>query len=67
MAYTINIDTNACAAHGDCADIAPEIFSVDDVALIVGTGPDELALAAAQVCPSVAITLTDETGATIFP
>ncbi len=67
MAYTISIDNEACAAHGDCADIAPEIFSVDDVALVVGTGPDELALAAAQVCPSVAITLTDETGATVFP
>ena len=68
MSYIATIDEAACSAHGDCEQIAPEIFSVEDVALVVGTGPDELLLAAAQACPSVAIVLTDtRTGEHVFP
>jgi ferredoxin len=55
------IDPNACSAHGDCEDIAPEIFRLDDVAKVIGTGPDELMLAAAEACPSSAITIVDST------
>jgi ferredoxin len=29
----------ACSAHGDCEDIAPEIFRLEDVAVVVGDGP----------------------------
>ena len=32
MTYVAHIDQNACAAHGDCEAIAPEIFRVDDAA-----------------------------------
>ena len=68
MAYTATIDTGACAAHGDCEAIAPEIFAIEDVAVVVGTGPDELMVAAARICPSVAIVVTDgDTGQRIFP
>jgi ferredoxin len=68
MAYRAHIDPIACAAHGDCEDIAPEIFRVGDVAEVIGTGPDELMLEAARVCPSVAIRITDEaTGEQVFP
>ena len=56
MPYTITIDRTACAAHGDCEAIAPELFRVDEVAV-----------AAARVCPSAAIVITDETGARVFP
>ena len=52
MSYTIEIDEDACSAHGDCADLAPEVFELDDVARVIGTGPDELVLAAAEICPS---------------
>jgi ferredoxin len=62
------IDEAACAAHGDCEAIAPEIFRVDDVAVVVGEGPDELMLEAARACPSVAIRLADsDTGEQVYP
>ena len=62
------IDPNACAAHGDCADIAPEIFRVDDIAVVIGTGPDELMIAAAEACPTSAIRIVDsETREQVYP
>jgi ferredoxin len=68
MSYAAYIDENACAAHGDCEAIAPEIFRVDDVAVVIADGPDELMLEAARVCPAVAIRITDrETAEQLFP
>jgi ferredoxin len=68
MPYLATIDAAACAAHGDCEAIAPEIFAVENVAVIVGSGPDELVLQAARLCPSAAITVTDgESGRQVFP
>jgi ferredoxin len=62
------IDTAACSAHGDCEDIAPEIFRLDDVAVVIGEGPDELMLAAAQACPSIAIRIVDrDSGKQVYP
>ncbi|MDQ6774763.1 MAG: ferredoxin [Actinomycetota bacterium] len=68
MRYVIEIDESACAAHGDCVELAPEIFDVDDVARVIGDGPGEFALAAAQACPSTAIRLLDaQTGQQVYP
>jgi ferredoxin len=68
MSYVAMIDEAACAAHGDCADLVPEVFEVDDVARIIGTGPDELLLAAAELCPATAIRIVDQqTGQQVFP
>jgi ferredoxin len=67
MSYTVTIDAGACAAHGDCEVIAPEVFAIEDVAVVVGPGPDELMLAAAQACPSVAIVLADSDGNRVYP
>jgi ferredoxin len=68
VSYLAQIDESACAAHGDCEVIAPEIFRLDDVAVVIGDGPDELVLEAARVCPSVAIRITDEqSGEQVFP
>jgi ferredoxin len=68
MSYLATIDAGACAAHGDCEAIAPEVFAIEDVAVVVGTGPGELMLAAAQACPSVAIVITDaDSGRQVFP
>jgi ferredoxin len=66
MSYVAEIDENACAAHGDCEAIAPEIFRVEDVAVVIGTGADELMVEAARVCPAVAIRIT-ENGEQVFP
>jgi ferredoxin len=68
MRYIPTIDPAACSAHGDCVDIAPQVFELDDTAVVVGEGSDELVLEAARACPSLAITVTDsETGETVFP
>lgn len=68
MSYLVEIDDSACAAHGDCVDLAPDVFELDDVARVIGTGPDELLLAAAEGCPSTAIRILDSQGAAqIYP
>lgn len=59
MTLVAQIDPNACSAHGDCEDIAPEIFRLDEIAVVIGTGPDELMMAAAEACPSTAIVIID--------
>jgi ferredoxin len=68
MSYSALIDESACSAHGDCEAIAPEIFRVDDVAVVIAEGPDELMLEAARICPAVAIQIIDDnTSKQIFP
>jgi ferredoxin len=62
------IDPTACSAHGDCEDIAPEIFRLEDTSVVIGEGDDELMLAAAQACPSIAIRLVDlDSGRQVYP
>ena len=68
MNYIAEVDEGACAAHGDCVDVAPEVFELDDVATVVGTGPDELLMAAARACPSSAIRIIDRrTDEQVYP
>ncbi len=68
MTFIPTIDTGACSAHGDCVDIAPQIFALGDTAEVIGTGPDDLMLAAAEACPALAITLTDAaSGEVVYP
>jgi ferredoxin len=68
MSYVPTIDQASCIAEGDCVDLLPDVFQVDDFATIVGTGPDELILTAARNCPVEAIGIVDsETGEQVFP
>ena len=68
MSYVIEVDEGACAAHGDCAVVAPDVFRIEDVAVVVGSAPDDVLLRAAEACPSVAILVFDEeTGAQVYP
>jgi ferredoxin len=68
MTYYAEIDESACAAHGDCVDLAPEVFALDDVARVIGPGTDEQLLAAAEACPSAAIRVLDsDTGGQVYP
>jgi ferredoxin len=67
MSYRVMVDESMCSGHGDCALIAPEVFAVDEIASVIGDGPDELLLEAAGACPALAITLFDEGGAVVFP
>ena len=68
MTYLVQVDEDVCAAHGDCVEVAPEVFSVNGVAQVIGTGPDDLLLEAAESCPSTAIMLFDQaSGEQVFP
>jgi ferredoxin len=68
MTYIPVVDVNECSAHGDCVEIAPQVFRLDDTAVVIGTGPNDLILEAAEACPAVAISvIDDETGETVFP
>ena len=69
MTYVPSVDPDECSAHGDCVEIAPEVFRLDgDVATVIGPGPFEKVLEAAEACPAVAISvIDDQTGETVFP
>jgi ferredoxin len=67
MSYTVEIDERACAAHGECTEIAPEVFALGDVAEVVGQGPDDVLLEAAQACPAMAIRLLEAGGRQVYP
>jgi ferredoxin len=68
MTYLIEVDEAACAAHGDCVDVAPDVFELGDFAQVVGTADDEILLRAAEACPSTAIRVIDQrTGQQVYP
>jgi len=68
MSYEVQVDDGLCSGHGDCVAIAPQVFELEDVAVVVGDGPNELLLAAAESCPALAIRVVDvETGESVFP
>jgi ferredoxin len=68
MTLIPDVDEFACAAHGDCALAAPGVFTVDDIAIVIGEGSDAEVLAAARACPAGAITVIDkDTGERIVP
>ncbi len=60
------VDFDACAAHGDCVAVAPEIFDLgeddDTVTVLMAEPPEDLreaAQAAVDACPMVAIRIED--------
>jgi len=68
VTYVPVVNPDECSAHGDCVDVAPEVFRLDDTAVVIGNDPYELILEAAEACPAVAISIVDEaTGETVFP
>jgi ferredoxin len=68
MACIAKVDEMSCSAHGDCALVAPGVFDVDDVARVVGDGPRDLLIEAAESCPAGAISVVDtETGEQLYP
>ncbi len=64
------IDERACAAHGDCLDLAPTAIALsdDDVAIAIGSAPEDVLVRAAEACPSVAISVVDaDSGEQLYP
>ena len=44
------------------------MFALNDTAHVIGDGPPDLIMKAAEACPSTAITVTDqETGEQVYP
>ncbi|HEY8304354.1 MAG TPA: ferredoxin [Solirubrobacteraceae bacterium] len=68
MSYVPRIDEGACIAQGDCVEVAPQVFQLGDRASVIGAGPDELVMRAAENCPVEAITVFDsDTGEQVYP
>jgi ferredoxin len=68
MSHKAVVDPAECSAHGDCVEIAPTVFRLDDTAVVIGADNPELMIEAAEACPAVAISIVDEeTGETVFP
>lgn len=68
MSHKAVVDPAECSAHGDCVEVAPTVFRLDDTAVVIGTDTPELMIEAAESCPAVAISIVDEeTGETVFP
>jgi ferredoxin len=66
MTLLPRVDEFACCGHGDCAAIAPDVFRVDEVAVVTGSGPDAQIIEAARACPAMAIEVVDaDTGAPV--
>jgi len=64
--YRIVIDRSFCSGFGACAELAPEVFEVDDgglVSLRVGTSDDPSVLDAAAACPMAAVSVVTERAA----
>ena len=60
--YRIVIDRSLCSGFGACADLAPEIFEVDDEGLVtlrLGTSESPSVLEAADACPMGAISVVE--------
>lgn len=68
MTYLPVVDESACLAHGDCVDLAPDVFELDDVAHVIGTAPLEQLLEVARSCPASAIAIVEEeSGEQVYP
>jgi ferredoxin len=68
MTYIAVVDPDECSAHGDCVEVAPDVFVLGDVAEVIGTAPPDDLVRAAEACPAVAISvLDDQTGERLFP
>ena len=65
------IDRSLCVGFGDCVDIAPEAFQLDDETIVILVDPDrvdrERLLKACDACPVDAITVWDSGGRQLVP
>jgi ferredoxin len=68
MTFVPVIDESACSAHGDCEQLAPNVFELRHLAVVIGTGTQQQLLTAAEGCPASAISLIDDdTGVQVYP
>lgn len=67
----VEIDRDLCVGFGDCVDVAPEAFELDDEEIAVFAAPEDTSreelLRACRACPVDAITARDEEGNVVAP
>lgn len=67
----VEIDRDLCVGFGDCVDVAPQAFELDDEEIAVFTAPEDTSreelLRACRSCPVDAITARDEEGNVVAP
>lgn len=57
--YRIEIDRSLCVGYGGCAQLAPDVFVLEDgLAEARGTSDDPRVVEAAELCPLAAIAVT---------
>jgi ferredoxin len=64
--YRIVIDQSLCSGFGECADLAPDVFELEDSGrafVRLGLSDDPAVLDAAAACPMGAITVVEEEAA----
>jgi ferredoxin len=65
------IDRSLCVGFGDCVDVAPEAFQLDDENIVILVDPERVdrarLLRACDACPVDAITVWDEDGRQVVP
>jgi ferredoxin len=65
------IDRSLCVGFGDCVDIAPEAFQLDDDSIAILIDPDRVdrvrLLQACDACPVDAITVWGADGRQLVP
>jgi ferredoxin len=62
MTWHVDIDKTVCIGSGMCAALAPELFRLDDdyaEPVAAEIEPIDIALDAADQCPTMAITVRD--------
>ncbi len=67
----IHIDRDLCVGFGDCVDIAPEVFALDEEGIAELLSPEaverECLLRACAACPVDAITVRGPNGDVLVP
>ncbi|MGH3863824.1 ferredoxin [Actinokineospora sp.] len=62
MTWKLEVNAGACMASGLCAGIAPDHFTLEGVSAVANTPevePDDDVLEAAESCPAMAISVTE--------
>ncbi len=71
MQYIVSIDQSRCIGAGNCVQIAPTVFQLDEEHVAYLLDPtsvdDETLLDAARSCPTDAIYLDTQDGEAVYP
>ncbi len=67
----ITIDRTLCVGFGDCVEVAPDAFDLDDDGIAVFRQPElvvpEVLIEACRICPVDALVVVDETDRQVVP